>query len=208
MNGITSILAGIFQSWSRTGRLWLTMLAVSSVTSSAVGAHLTRPQAVAALLAPGSGIVINTNASTVWSPYANFGFGPAFEGLLPAGSRVGPAVSNVDPPPTTAVVVDSYFFWVDDRPQAEFTHPVRFVLLNATVPAPTVANGGIVVLARDWWPLLTLPSGDQFVYFKTSDDRTTAFPAGPLNPEGLVAGYAPGRVPVLPGPALSPTVKV
>ena len=158
---------------------------------------LTRAQAVTALFAPGSGVAINTNVSPVWLPTVSLGFGAGFEGVLPAGTTVGPRYRTNGASPDIITAVDSYLFWVDDLPGAEFAHPTRFVLVKATVPAPTVGNGGITATPFRWWPMVTLPGGSQLIFFATSQDRTTSFPAGAANPNGLAAGYAPAR-PVTP----------
>ena len=171
--------------------------------SAAVALTLTRAEAVTALFAPGSGVPINTNDSSVWSPYVNFGSGPGFEGMLPAGSMVDPHELGwlPFPGPGMSVATPSYFFWVDDLPPAHFQHPTRFVLVNATGPVPTEANGGILVSAQGWWPKITLPNGLVQAYFQSSDKRVSALPPGVTNPDGLVAG--PGYEPAVPPPLAS-----
>src|SRR6185295_12756095 len=119
--------------------LFAVALGLGAGPLAARAANLTRAQAVAALLAPGSGVPVNTNGSTVWSPFANFGFGAGSEGLMPAGSTVRPhrlggaffpgsTVSNSSP---------AYLFWLDDAPDALFAHATRFALVNATNATPT-----------------------------------------------------------------------
>ena len=49
--------------------------------------QLTRAQAVDALLAPGSGVPLDTSLATVWSPFVDFGAGPASRGCCPPGRR-------------------------------------------------------------------------------------------------------------------------
>jgi hypothetical protein len=51
---------------------------------------------------------------------------------------------------------DSWFFWIDDRPGAQFSHPSRFVLVERDTGVISVTN-------HEWWPVLngaTLWPGD------------------------------------------------
>jgi len=45
------------------------------------------------------------------------------------------------------LTAESWFFWVDDAPYALFTHPTRYVLVNAQSGEITTSNEG-------WWPVL------------------------------------------------------
>ena len=152
-------------------------------------AQLNRADAVNALLAPGSGVPLSVDSS-VWSPYVDFGAGPGFEGLLPAGSAADPAyVGELPfPGPGPSVSVPSYFFWINDAPASNFQHPTRFVLVDANNPSPTVGNGGILVSDQGWWPVITTPFAPATEYFATLQDRVTDFPSGDLNPDGHIAG--------------------
>jgi hypothetical protein len=157
-------------------------------------APLTRAQAAAALLSTNSGVLIETNVAAVWSPFADFGFGTGHEGLLPAGAVVAPRFLGVEPfpGPGMGVTNPAYFFWIDDAPPAMFVHPTRFVLMDANHPAPTVANGGILVSTQGWWPRLILPGPVTNDFFRADFERVSDEPAGPANPQGLIAGFVPG----------------
>src|SRR5438876_11173680 len=104
----------------------LPVLALAAPPSRAT--TLTRQQAVAALLDPGSGIAFNDTTSAIWSPFVDFGSGAGYEGLLPAGSTVDPAYFATPPfsGSTMTAGVASYFFWIDDGFGKLFTHGVRF----------------------------------------------------------------------------------
>ncbi len=156
-------------------------------------AQSTREQAVTALLAPGSGVIIETNVSTVWSPFADFGFGAGFEGLLPAGSAVDPKFPDIQPfpGPGMAATDPSYFFWVDDSPSTRFVHSVRFILVDAGASNPTLANGGITVSTQGWWPVITLPEAGAREFFSADFEMASDLPSGARNPQGLIAGPAP-----------------
>lgn len=178
------------------------LLACAAITADAGAQVLTREQAVDALLDPASGVPIDPASSAVWSPFVDFlGLGDDFAGALPAGAQVEPAYLGIEPFPgqTHDVNVTSYFFWIDDEPlYARFTHATRFVFVNADMAAPSVANGGITVFVEGWWPAINTGAG--FVeYF--DGDRTTAFPPGFSNPDGLIAGLAHQPFPPAPAPA-------
>jgi len=155
---------------------------------------LTREEAVQQLLAPTSGFEFDPQFSNLWSPFQDFGFGSGFEGAVPAGTEIQP-FSGV---PAIVAPTDGYFFWVDDLPQAEFIHPTRFIFLDATNCNPTVGNGGIVMTEERWWPVLTLPDATVLEFFRIYDDRLSAFPPDPQNPDGLIEGNvaSPGDVDV------------
>lgn len=57
----------------------------------------------------------------------------------------------------------TWFFWVDDAPQAGFEHRTRFVLVDATQPGATQAAAAARVFEQVWWPLVLLP-GDARLY--------------------------------------------
>jgi len=156
---------------------------------------MTRSQAVAALLAPGNGVVINTSIEGVYSPFVRFGTAPGFEGLLPAGSMVAPKSTVWGSGIAVSVSAPSYFFWVNSELDALFAHPVRFILVNATSSLPTVANGGIVVSPQAWWPLVTSRDGATTEFFAGVEQRLSLTPPSPVNPVGYVAG--PWASPVL-----------
>ncbi|MCA9291550.1 MAG: hypothetical protein KDA25_10500, partial [Phycisphaerales bacterium] len=179
-------------------RAMLGAVALATIAGSAPagGPTLTRAEAAAALLDKGSGVDI-TPVAQVWSPYIDYGFGPGFEGLLPAGSTVEPARLNVEPWVSAPILlgVDQYFFWIDDLPKEDFVHGTRFVFVDPSVAAPTVGNGGISVFVEGWWPVI---NGVPFL--ELDIHRTTLAPAGPGNPDGLIAGFAFEPPPPPPAP--------
>lgn len=75
-------------------------------------------------------------------------FGPYW---LPAHSTFGEA-NRLDV--RTPVDRDSFFFWYDPSPQADFFHPVRYLALSGNAPPETAG----AVDAR-WWPVLQTPDG-------------------------------------------------
>jgi hypothetical protein len=156
-------------------------------------AAITRQAAVQAILDPGSGASVDTAQSVVWSPYVDFGFGPGFQGLVPAGSSIDPAEMGGDPYPGPGIALstDSYFFWVDDSPLTDFEHPVRFVIVDAANPSPTVSNGGVHVSNQGWWPVIALPSQSPTPFFAIDSTRVSDMPPAWDNPNGLVGGAAP-----------------
>ncbi len=162
---------------------------------------LSRAQAASFLLAPSSGVPIDLAVSNVWCPPSDFGGGMGFEGLMPPGTRIEPGNSTGGPGMTSAA--PAYLFWIDDLTDAEFAHPVRFALMDATNPSPSVSNGGIVVSDEHWWPLITLPLGVPTPYFRLLADQATANPAGPSNDRGLIGGttFAPADIMGAPAPA-------
>lgn len=167
---------------------------------------LTRSQAAAALLDPGSGVVINLTTEGVYSPFVNFGAGPGFEGLLPAESRVRPKSADWGGGTSIKVAEPSFFFWVNSEMDAKFAHPVRFILVIAANRAPTVANGGIIVSPQSWWPLVTLPDGTDREFFARVEQRLSPTPPGAANPLGYVAGpwTGPSAGPASKDPPVKP----
>ena len=79
--------------------------------------------------------------------------------LLPAGSVVSPAFPASPAARELPVVVeeDSWLLWIDDIPFADFEHPARYVLIDATEPGPDVMGDADIRSAR-WWPTVNLPS--------------------------------------------------
>ena len=80
--------------------------------------------------------------------------------LLPRGTQFfshgpSPATDRSQP-----VVTDrlSWFFWVDDLPLAQFAHPTRFVLIDASDPSGQ-AGANAVINPDEWWPNVILPDG-------------------------------------------------
>jgi hypothetical protein len=159
---------------------------------------LTRAQAVALLLSSSSDLLIDTNQPiNVWCPYVDYGSGSGYEGLLPAFSTV--AAFEPATGPTVLLNSDSYFFWVDTLPQADFEHKVYFVILDANNPSPVLGNG-LEIYEENWWPEVTPSSGPlagvTADYFHTSAQTESASPPGVTNPQGLVVGSTlqPGEI--------------
>jgi len=50
-------------------------------------------------------------------------------------------------PEPLGIESDSWFFWIEDEPNAQFAHPSRFVLVE-------IGSGGITIQEQDWWPVL------------------------------------------------------
>jgi hypothetical protein len=111
-------------------------------------------------------------------------YGPV---LLPAGGAYAedtPLLGGQSPSFTT-LRSPSWFFWIDDDPQALFSHAVRFAAVSARSGARTVTNA-------QWWP-------------RVSTHGTTA--SAPLLPATAPAGAlkAPVRVSPLREPAQTTT---
>ena len=80
--------------------------------------------------------------------------------LFPAGTQFfshgpSPATDRSQP-----VVTDrlSWFFWVDDLPLAEFAHPTRFLLIDASDTSGQ-AGAAATINPDEWWPDVILPNG-------------------------------------------------
>ncbi len=192
--------------------IWFFFLFAFHLFEFGNAATLRRREALAALLAPASGVAIE-GASAVWCPFVDFGEGVDREGLAPVGTIAEPRFLGVQPWPGAVLTNETvaYFFWIDDEPAADFIHATRFVLVAADHPAPTVANGRIRVAPNGWWPVLRVPGGSPLELWETSEQRTSDEPIGPLNRDGAVAGkiplrtvnldpVPPRRVPALAGP--------
>jgi hypothetical protein len=163
-------------------------------TASGMGGLLTRNEAVNILLDPVlSGLGFDLEVQSIWSPFFDFGSGPGFEGLLPPFSFVEPAEFGYAPFPGSGVFGEnpSYFFWVDNFPFAEFAHSTLFVMMDASMPDPSIFNGGIQVTDEGWWPNV-FPGGTsgQMEFFATEQETVTDNPAGSGNPEGHIGGPA------------------
>lgn len=50
----------------------------------------------------------------------------------------------------------TWFFWVDDAPLARFSHPTRFVFVDAV-------TGAVTVTAQEWWPYINGQEVQQWV---------------------------------------------
>ena len=78
-------------------------------------------------------------------------FGP--QNVLLPGTVVEPYDTETEPFPGNprTIQTKTWFFWIDDEPDAKFVHPTRFVFLEANDTDPTVGNG-IIVEVQGWWP--------------------------------------------------------
>lgn len=96
-------------------------------------ADLTREEAKAALLK----VVGNLGQDREVSIYLT-------ATTLPAGSSIEPFINEGDPQILPAV---TWFGWIDDNPNALFSHRTRFVYINAS-------DGAVTVVNHEWWPEL------------------------------------------------------
>ena len=102
--------------------------------------------------------------------------GPAL--LLP-GTAVAPEIPNArGATAPIAVGRPSWFFWLDEAPAFAFSHPTRFILVDAGDARPDLAPRAHVV-AFEWWPRVTLPGG-QVLRFYPAIQAADALPATPL----------------------------
>lgn len=149
------------------------------------------------VLDPLSGIDFLPAHATLYSPFIDFGFGPGFEGMIPQGTVISPAIPVLD----TGFVApfDAYFFYIDEAPYARFEHPTRFILIDPTDCNPSLSNGSIIILEHSWWPILELPGQQPFEPFL--HEPITLFPPAPDNLDGLIDGiwWSPGDI-VIPEP--------
>ena len=173
---------------SKIFRQWLCAIgftvACATFNVNAQNVVLPRQQAVDTLIAE-LGLFGDVLA---WSLYQDYGYGPGFEGVLPAGTQIRPY--NLDSPSYPGNVVTlsapSYFFFVNDEPDSLFNHGVRFVYMAATTMNPNLANGSITVQTQGWWPMVTVPGMAEAEW--VGPDGQTGQPASAFNPEGLVFG--------------------
>ena len=80
-------------------------------------------------------------------------FGP--QQPLISKDRVEPPAEGWDPRQGTVRTLEkpTWFFWIDDEPDAKFAHPTRYVYIEADHPEPKV-NDGIIVDFQAWWPMI------------------------------------------------------
>lgn len=171
----------------------LLLTATLVLAPSAALAQLTRSEAVAVLerevpLAPDT---------PVWSPFVDFGAGAGFEGLLPPGSTLTTAFENhpLLAPAGLIPAGDAYVFLIDDDPLAQWSHWVRFAVIDANQPFATATAA---VSDQSWW-LEVDTGGGPIEYFV---ERRSDAPAGPGNPDGLVRGIAETVTPMPKAPAV------
>jgi len=72
----------------------------------------------------------------------------AWPEMLQNDDELHPYNFGEDPTPVLIdIASESWFFWVEDRPYAQYAHPSRFVLVN-------IENGKISSSDQEWWPVL------------------------------------------------------
>lgn len=84
---------------------------------------------------------------------AMMAFGP--QKPLAPGDKIEPPDRGFDPSQGTVRAIEkpTWFFWIDDEPDAKFAHPTRYVYIDANQPDPKV-NHGIIVDFQAWWPMI------------------------------------------------------
>ncbi len=130
---------------------------------------LTRDQAAAQLI-----YELDLNGAEdciVRSPMEDFGFGPGFEGLLPKNTLIHPLANTPLLAGGLTLTGPAYFFFIDDQPRANFGKQTRFVFVDATLQAPTLANGGITVQIQSQPPVIACPGDEAWVWFQNPAAR-------------------------------------
>jgi uncharacterized protein (TIGR03437 family) len=82
--------------------------------------------------------------------------------LLPAGSQVFAAGQTTPADHAQPVVTSglSWLFWIDDHALARFSHPTRFVTVNANDTSSALIPNAKVIPSV-WWPGVILPNANQ-----------------------------------------------
>ena len=95
-------------------------------------------------------------------------FGP--QNMLSAGDVVAPFIIEKQPYPGVSRTLDkdTWFFWINDDINDYFSHPTRFVYIDADHPNPTIGDG-IIIDDAGWWPKI-----NGIDYYRYSSDRTEA----------------------------------
>ncbi len=117
-----------------------------------------------------------------------------FPDLLPKGSEIVPFdLWTTGKREFFVCEGDTWFFWLDDDPQAQFGHQTRYVMVDAL-------SGRMAVKESEWWPVVR----SKVVWGTTlerSDSKTVVFEKpSPLPP--VRAGkhtFKPGKPQALPG---------
>ena len=80
-------------------------------------------------------------------------FGP--QQPLTSNDKVEPPDRGFDPRQGTVRAIEkpTWFFWIDDEPDAKFAHPTRYVYIEADQADPRL-NNGIIVDFQAWWPMI------------------------------------------------------
>jgi len=110
---------------------------------------------------------------------------------LPRGTEVAPYAPDplpdgVDTLPylvPTTMTAPTWFFWIDDNPFDQFSHPTRYVFVNAQSGQTTVQEQG-------WWPYIDGEPVSQWLDDERWDEENQAFttiPAGEM-PSAAAAG--------------------
>lgn len=98
---------------------------------------------------------------------------------LKPGDLVEPVKNDAGPFPAVSRKIEhpTWFFWIDDEPDAKFVHPVRFVYIDARHPKPVVGDG-IIVDHQGLWPKINGESylGGEYERFFTTNDRVYGEP--------------------------------
>ncbi len=96
--------------------------------------------------------------------------------LIPAGAEVFPAGRSAYPDYIPSIVAQrtSWLFWIDDVPQALFSHATRFVLVDATQANASQAARQALVAPENWWPQVLLAAS------QTVHSLARPSPPGPL----------------------------
>ena len=108
--------------------------------------------------------------------YLLIALGP--QNMLAEGDVVEPAFLNTLPyaGSTKTIQTPTWFYWIDDEPDAGFVHSTRFVYIDASHSNPTVGDG-IEIEIQGWWP-------------KINGTKTYDYPPGNSHPD-LVYGTVP-----------------
>lgn len=82
--------------------------------------------------------------------------------LLPAGTQVFAAGQTTPADHAQPVVTSglSWLFWIDDQASGRFTHPTRFVIVNAN-DTSSAALPNATVIPSVWWPGVILANTNQ-----------------------------------------------
>lgn len=123
---------------------------------------------------------------------------------LQPGDRIGPYTrpGRLEPAPLRTIERETWFYWIDDAPSARFSHPTRFVFVDAE-------TGAVEVESHDWWPVLNGESlwTDEAEYwdesrwaFSTVGGSATEAPEDPAP-----APTGGGMVQIEPPPLVLPT---
>ena len=112
-------------------------------------------------------------------------FGPQ-DVLLP-GTVVVPFDTETEPFPGNprTIQTETWFFWIDDEPDAKFVHPTRFVYIDTNNPNPSIGDG-IVFEVQGWWPTINgISHYEDFVERVNSPEVVYGSPPTPTKPRGV-----------------------